>query len=237
MPNDPSNEKVSETPVAGPKKGMRRPLGASTPGVLIFQQDQALSPSIGSEFQKRGVKLAQVTVPLPRCIEEELVATEIQSALKGIGDLELVLAFADHIGPEGELSKMSVDMARQIFSANVVSLKVFFDELFKTGKHIRQISVITLSSEATSTSHPGFEVAVAGLEMMVKLYALEREATHFSVIALHKPWTDRSDNDHVARTIQEALKQPSGVLLDEHGRTWKIVHATERENIVWKNLQ
>jgi hypothetical protein len=217
-------------------RGARRPLvraQASPTGIISFQLQNKFSSALSGEFQKKGVKLSEIAVPLTRCSDREFIKGKVQESLSELEHVELVLAFADHLGTEGEILNSPRAAMDEAIDANIVSLKLFFDALFSTGKPIRQVCVVTYSGEAMAATYPGFEVAIAGLEVMVKLYAAEQARTHFSMVALHKPWDQRSEEAHLANTILTAVSQPTGALVDEHGRPWQIVHKVGRNALKW----
>ena len=219
-----------------PMKGARRPLvraQAHPTGIVSFQLQNKFSSSLSREFQKKRVKLSEISVPLTRCSDREFIEGKVQESVSELEHVELVLAFADHLGTEGEILNSPRAAMDEAIEANIVSLKLFFDALISTGKRMRQVCVITYSGEAMAATYPGFEVAIAGLEVMIKLYAAEQAGTHFSMIALHKPWDQRSEEAHLANTILTAVSQPSGALLDEHGRPWQIVQKIGRNALKW----
>ena len=193
-----------------PIRGVRRkPIRLRLPGIVIFQIGNTLSSSLASEFKRQGVILAQVSPPFSDCSDRDFIEKRMDGALAEVGQIELVLAFVDDPGLSGEIS---ISQPRASLSA---ALESFLEAVFKAGKQVRQVCVLTYSGEAQ---------AIAGLEVMVKLYAAEQGSTHFSMIALHKPWTQRADEEHLAETITTALCRPTGVVLDEHGNEWQIVH-------------
>lgn len=217
-------------------RGARRPLvraQASPTGIISFQLQNKFSSALSGEFQKKGVKLSEIAVPLTRSSDREFIEGKVQESLSELEHVELVLAFADHLGTEGEILNSPRAAMDEAIDANIVSLKLFFDALFRTGKRIRQVCVVTYSGEAMAATYPGFEIAIAGLEVMVKLYAAEQARTHFSMVALHKPWDQRSEEAHLANTILTAVSQPTGALVDEHGRSWQIVHKVGRNALKW----
>lgn len=140
--------------------------------------------------------------------------------LEGVKQLELVLVFADYLGLEGRISQSSLaaTATQQVFSANVLSVKVFLDELFKADRAIRQVCVLTMGSPHVQSRYPSFGVAVSALEMMLKLYATEQESAHLSMIVSSRPSDQASSPNDLAKTIQSAITYPSGITLDEHGQ-------------------
>ena len=230
-------QESSENPkVRRPVKGARRPLvraQAYPTGIVSFQLQSKFSSTLGREFQKKGVKLSEISAPLTRCSDREFIEEKVRESVSELDQVELVLAFADHLGTEGKILNSPRAAMDEAIDANIVSLKLFFDALFSTGKRMRQVCVITYSGEAMAATYPAFEVAIAGLEVMVKLYAAEQAGTHFSMIALHKPWDQRSEEAHLANTILTAVSQSTGALLDEHGRPWQIVHKLGRNALKW----
>lgn len=217
-----------------PARGARRPIvPTQATGIVSFQLQSRFSSALSREFQKKGAKLSEISVPLTRCSDREFIEEKVRENLSELKHVELVMAFADHLGTEGEILNSPRATMDEAINANMVSLKLFFDALFSAGKSVRQVCVITYSGEAMAATYPGFEVAIAGLEVMVKLYAAERGGTHFSMVALHKPWDQRTEEAHLANTIVTVISQPSGVLLDEHGRPWQIVHKVGRKALKW----
>lgn len=178
------------------------------------------------------VDLAQISVPLANRSDGDFIEARVEERLGEISEIALVLAFADHLGVQGEISKISRTEMEEAISANIISLKLFFDALFKSGKKIRQACIITYSGEAMTSRHPGFEVAIAGLEVMVKLYAAEQEKTHFSMIGLKNPLQPMRESE-IAEAIASAVTMPTGVLLDGHGRSWQIVHNLGENVLKW----
>lgn len=200
------------------KSTRRKPLTINRWSILVFQVEKSLSPALAMEFGRNGTELLQVTVPVLRCSERELINESLGRVLEGVKQLELVLVFADYLGLEGRISQSSLAATQQVFSANVLSVKVFLDELFKSDRAIRQVCVLTMGSPHVQSRYPSFGVAVSALEMMLKLYATEQESAHLSMIVSSRPSDQASSPNDLAKTIQSAITYPSGITLDEHGQ-------------------
>jgi len=116
--------------------------------------------------------------------EFDEVKRVVPGFLKQAGKLDLVILNAGIISEIKDMEDCSLDEIKNVMDINVWSNKVLIDILFSNLESIRQIAAI--SSGASVNGNRGwnaYSLSKAALNMLVKLYAAERENTHFCSIA------------------------------------------------------
>ena len=113
---------------------------------------------------------------------------EIRLGLDGllgeVGPLDLVILNAGVLGPIQDLADTSLDELRAVMNINVWSNKEILDGLFALGHEPTQ--VIGISSGAARSGPGGwgaYAISKAALNLLLRVYASERPATHFTALA------------------------------------------------------
>ncbi len=104
-----------------------------------------------------------------------------------LGDLprlELVVLNAGALGKIGDMCEIDLDAFREMMEINVWSCKTVLDFLLAGELSVAQ--VVAISSGAAVNGNRGwnaYSVSKAALNMLTKLYAVERPEVHFSALA------------------------------------------------------
>lgn len=103
---------------------------------------------------------------------------------EGLDKLDLVILNAGMLGSIADMADAELGSMKQIMDVNLWSNKVILDWLFK---HVGQVEqVIAISSGAAvngSRGWSGYSLSKAALNMLMMLYASERDTTHFCALA------------------------------------------------------
>ena len=98
--------------------------------------------------------------------------------------IDCIILNAGILGPIADLRDQSVDTMRAVLDVNLWANKTLLDLLLERDLTITQI--VAISSGAAVNGNRGwggYSISKAALNMLVKLYAKEREDIHFSALA------------------------------------------------------
>lgn len=112
------------------------------------------------------------------------IESQLSHFLGDANRLDLVILNAGILPEIKDMADTSLGEIRKIMDVNVWANKVLIDVLFKHVPDIRQ--VVAISSGAAVSGARGwnaYSLSKATLNMLVNLYAKEREGTHFSALA------------------------------------------------------
>jgi alcohol dehydrogenase len=133
----------------------------------------------------------------------EEIRLGLEDLLGEAGPLDLAILNAGVLGPVRDLADTSLDELRDVADVNVWSNKEIVDSLFALGHEPSQ--VIGISSGAAKSGPGGwgaYAISKGALNLMLRVYANERPATHFTALApgiVDTPMTrwirDESDDD------------------------------------------
>jgi NAD(P)-dependent dehydrogenase (short-subunit alcohol dehydrogenase family) len=149
------------------------------------------------------------------------IAPALESLLAGVDRVHLAVLNAGVLGPFGDLGQIPLADLGQVTDVNLWANKTLLDGLFSESRVIDQ--VVTLSSGASVNGNrgwAGYAISKAALNMLTRLYAQERPATHFCALApgvlqtammeqlLSHPRDDRYPSLDVLRAKQNTPQLP-----------------------------
>jgi len=114
----------------------------------------------------------------------EGIRNKLPGFLRDAGHVDLAILNAGVLGEIKDMGECTLDEIERVMDINVWSNKVLIDLMYENLEHISQ--VVAVSSGAAVLGNRGwnaYSISKAALNMMIKLYAREREETHFSSIA------------------------------------------------------
>lgn len=114
----------------------------------------------------------------------EEIRLGLDDLLDGAGPLDLAILNAGVLGPVGDLADTPLDELRAVTDVNVWSNKEILDGLFAGGHAPAQ--VIGISSGAALKGPGGwgaYAISKGALNLLLRVYASERPATHFTALA------------------------------------------------------
>jgi NAD(P)-dependent dehydrogenase (short-subunit alcohol dehydrogenase family) len=166
--------------------------------VFITGVSSGIGAGLGQEYLSQGQSVYGVSRRAPdRLMSEDqfhfapldvadhgAVPGTLRTLLEGVSDLELVVLNAGVLGELQDLHEVSLDELKRLMEINLWSNKTILDTLFSMDIPIKQ--VIGMSSGASVNGNrgwAGYALSKAALNMMMKLYAAERNATHFCAFA------------------------------------------------------
>lgn len=114
----------------------------------------------------------------------DAIPKALESLLTGVDRLDTVILNAGVLGPIADMVDTPMDVLKRIMDVNLWGNKVLLDSLFTGGWDIGQVVAVS-SGAAVSGARGwnGYALSKAALNMLMKLYAAERPATHFSALA------------------------------------------------------
>lgn len=146
-------------------------LGAELFGVCRRQPNELIAQT---HFHFRSLDLTEFE-KAQNCLHE---------LFDGVNDLDLVVLNAGVLGKVHDLADTPLAELRHVMEVNVWANKVVLDTLFGLPMKIQQ--VVAISSGAAVSATRGFGaycISKAALNMLIRLYAVERPETHFAAIA------------------------------------------------------
>ncbi len=111
-------------------------------------------------------------------------ATALKTLLNGRTQLDCVILNAGTLGPIADMREQSLEAIKDVMEVNVWANKTLLDMLLAQNLPIKQI--VAISSGASVNGNRGwggYSISKAALNMVVKLYAHEREDIHFTALA------------------------------------------------------
>jgi benzil reductase ((S)-benzoin forming) len=157
---------------------------------------------LGFGLAKKYLELGHTVYGINRKLNEELkhherfkflfqdisrfseIETNVESFLKEVRVLELVILNAGILKEIKDLKDTSLEEIFEVMNVNVWSNKVLIDVLFKKINSIKQ--VVAISSGASVSGSRGwnaYSLSKATLNMLINLYAQEHNETHFCALA------------------------------------------------------
>lgn len=111
-------------------------------------------------------------------------STALDSLLNGRDRLDRVILNAGILGPIADMADQPIDTLRNVMDVNLWANKTLLDLLL--GRELPIGQVVAISSGASVNGNRGwggYSLSKAALNMLVKLYAKEREDIHFGALA------------------------------------------------------
>ena len=164
--------------------------------VLITGISTGLGRAFADYYLQQGAEVYGVSrsgsgITHPRLHEQKAdlgklnrVQTSLAYLLQGVDRLDLVILNAGILGKIEPMHSLGMDRLKHLMDVNVWSNKLLLDYLCESWISIEQ--VVAISSGAAVNGNKGwgaYSLSKATLNMLVKLYAAEYEATHFTALA------------------------------------------------------
>ena len=127
--------------------------------------------------------------------------------LRGVSKLDIVVLNAGILGEIGHMGSIAVAEMKKVMDINLWGNKTVLDWLFKHIAEVKQ--VIGISSGAAVNGNKGwnaYSLSKAALNMMITLYAVEQEETHFTAFA--PGLVDTAMQDYLC-SLEETEEYPS----------------------------
>lgn len=115
---------------------------------------------------------------------EDACSAALEELMRGRDRLDCVILNAGILGPIADLRDQSLTAMKEVLDVNLWANKNLLDRLLAAGLPIAQ--VVAISSGASVNGNRGwggYSLSKAALNMLMKLYAREREDIHFSALA------------------------------------------------------
>ncbi|TVR70384.1 MAG: SDR family NAD(P)-dependent oxidoreductase [Marinilabiliales bacterium] len=138
-----------------------------------------------SRNDNRGLEKHQNFKFLPLDLSDfDGIRNKLPGFLVEAGHIDIAILNAGVLGEIKDMGECSLDEIERVMDINVWANKVLIDTMYENLERISQ--VVAVSSGAAVLGNRGwnaYSISKAALNMMIKLYAREREETHFSAIA------------------------------------------------------
>lgn len=104
--------------------------------------------------------------------------------IDGVGQFDLVILNAGKLGQIRDMADTPLEDLRETMEINVWANKWLLDTIFAAHCEVQQVVAISSGASVSgSRGWNGYSVSKAALNMLIKLYADERPATHFTALA------------------------------------------------------
>jgi benzil reductase ((S)-benzoin forming) len=144
-------------------------------------------------------------------------AVALDTLLCDRNQLDCVILNAGALGPIADMQEQPIDVIKEVMEVNVWANKTLLDLLLSKDLPIAQ--VVAVSSGASVNGNRGwggYSISKAALNMLVKLYASERQDIHFCALA---PGLVDTDMQEHIRTLPDDTPFPSVARLKEASGT------------------
>ena len=162
--------------------GVSRGLGHGLALACLERGDTvlALGRNTASDLESRsGFHFAQADVS-----DGDECAAAVEFLLGDRDRLDCVILNAGILGPIADMRDQSVDTMKNVLEVNLWANKNLLDLLL--GRQLSIAHIVAISSGAAVNGNRGwggYSLSKAALNMLIKLYAKEREDIHFSALA------------------------------------------------------
>lgn len=116
--------------------------------------------------------------------DHELLTARVSDLISELDRIDLCVLNAGQHGGFADLAEQSLESIRKLFNVNVWANKLIIDQLFASGRSVKQ--VVGISSGASVNGNRGwgaYSLTKATLNMLICLYAHEFPECHFSAFA------------------------------------------------------
>lgn len=116
----------------------------------------------------------------------DAIPAAVDRAIEGVDRFDLVLLNAGVLGDVKDLAEHSMDAVRRVMDVNVWANKILLDRLLDPAGGVPVAHVVGLSSGAAVNGSGGwgpYSISKAALNLLLRVYADERPATHFTALA------------------------------------------------------
>ncbi len=114
----------------------------------------------------------------------EECSTALGTLLSDLERLDCVILNAGILGPIADVKDQTIETMKEVMDVNLWANKTLIDQLLANGVSINQI--VAISSGAAVNGNRGwggYSLSKAAINMLIKLYAREREDIHFGTLA------------------------------------------------------
>jgi NAD(P)-dependent dehydrogenase (short-subunit alcohol dehydrogenase family) len=116
--------------------------------------------------------------------ELDAVVPRLESLLRGVDALDLVVLNAAVLPPVGDMRETPLATLKHAMDVNTWANKILLDFVFDRVARVDQVIAISSGAAVSSTrGWNGYSISKAALNALVRLYAAERPQTHFSAFA------------------------------------------------------
>lgn len=140
----------------------------------------------------------------------------IGTLLGQAGHLHRVVLNAAKLGTIQDMRDTSLVDIQETMEVNVFANKWLLDLIFASGRKVKQVVAISSGASLSgSRGWNGYSLSKAALNMLIKLYAGERKATHFTSLA--PGLVDTAMQDYLTSLPADERYAPLQILKDAKG--------------------
>lgn len=159
-----------------------------------------------SDLIERGLQFQ--SVDLANASEAQ---TKFERLINGVSHFDCVILNAGKLGQIRDLSDAPLDDLRDTMEINVWSNKWILDSLFSNSRTVDQVIAISSgASQSGSRGWNGYSLSKAALNMLIRLYAGEQRATHFTSLA--PGLIDTAMQDYLTNLPEDPRYAPLAIL-------------------------
>jgi benzil reductase ((S)-benzoin forming) len=112
------------------------------------------------------------------------IAPAVDRLLQGVEALDVALLNAAVLGEIGDMAETPLERLRYVMDVNLWANKPVLDAVFSGNRLVTQVVAVSSGASVSgSRGWNGYSLSKAALNMMMKLYAVEKPGTHFTALA------------------------------------------------------
>ena len=205
--------------------------------VFVTGVSSGLGRGLAEAYLERGYRVHGCSRRLPEDLvgrglvhesvdlaDEGFGRASVRRLVSGVARWEVVYLNAGRLGRIRDMAETPVEDLRRTMEINVWANKWILDLLFESAEVRQVVAVSSGASVSGNRGWNGYSVSKAALNMLVKLYAGERQSVHFAALA---PGLVESDMQDYLTALPaderypplEILKAAKGTEKMPHGRT------------------
>lgn len=166
--------------------------------VLITGVSTGLGNALAQEYLQNGYEVYGISRRSPQNLlqkknfyfesadirEPIMLQSVLDTILDGVKKLDIVILNAGISGKIQKIADTKMNDMQEAMKTNLWANKEVLDALDRLGIKINQVVAISSSSAVSGAKGwSGYSISKSALNMLIKLYAAEREQTHYSSIA------------------------------------------------------
>ncbi|MGB0416437.1 MAG: SDR family NAD(P)-dependent oxidoreductase [Coraliomargarita sp.] len=193
--------------------GVSSGLGYGLAKVYLERGDSVYGCSrrVPSDLVKRGLHF--IEADLADCAS---AVSALGTLLGPAGHFHRVILNAAKLGTIQDMRDTSLADLSETMDINVFANKWILDLLFASGRQVKQVVAISSGASLSgSRGWNGYSLSKAALNMLIKLYAGERPATHFTSLA--PGLVDTAMQDYLTNLPADDRYAPLQILKDAKG--------------------
>ena len=162
----------------------------------------------------------------------ETVASGLELFLGEIGEIDIVVFNAGVLGEIREMQDTPLYEIESVMRINVWANKVIIDTLIRMGIPVKQI--VGISSGAAVNASKGwgsYSLSKSALNILLKLYSREMEATHFTALApgvIDTPMVRHITDEVDAVRYPSAQRLKNGPIIHPREAAQRLIEAFEK---------